>query len=240
VDVLERRIRGCTSAMRSITSRAAQAISRGLRSPSRASIRPAASPSTSASSPRHSTRELLERLQRIVVRDPSCRFDHLGQRPVGDAFAVRQGTSHEHASPAPHRRGTRVRVGLPDARLAVDGEYVGATVPKAAVERVLKEPSSDWRPTSGARGPSGRPGPSSRSITRQARRGIPRPFSSRGPASSTARLAAASRYAVGPTRISPGIAACWSRAARFTASPVANVDSASSMTSSPASIPMRA
>ncbi len=41
-------------------------------------------------------------------------------------------------------------------------------------------------------------------------------------------------------RISPGRAASCSRAARFTASPVANVDSASSTTTSPASIPIRA
>ena len=51
------------------------------------------------------------------------------------------------------------------------------------------------------------------------------PLSSSGPASSTTRLPAASRYAVGPTRISPGRAASWSRAARFTASPVAKVES---------------
>jgi hypothetical protein len=62
------------------------------------------------------------------------------------------------------------------------------------------------------------------STTRHARRGTSIPFSSRGPASSTTRLPAASRYAVGPTRISPGLAACCNRAARFTASPVANVD----------------
>ena len=66
------------------------------------------------------------------------------------------------------------------------------------------------------------------------------PFSSSGPASSTTRLAAASRYAVGPTRISPGRAALWRRDARLTASPVANVDSEPSTTTSPASIPIRA
>ena len=49
---------------------------------------------------------------------------------------------------------------------------------------------------------------------------------------------AASRYAVGPTRISPGRAASCRRAARFTASPVANVESALSTTTSPASIPI--
>ena len=77
-------------------------------------------------------------------------------------------------------------------------------------------------------------------MSRQARSGPSIPFSSSEPASSTTRLPAARRYAVGPTRISPGRAACWSRAARFTASPVANVESASSTTSSPASIPIRA
>src|SRR5262249_48874203 len=45
---------------------------------------------------------------------------------------------------------------------------------------------------------------------------------------------------VGPRTISPGAAACWSRAAMLTASPVTNVDSASSTTTSPASTPTRA
>jgi len=50
---------------------------------------------------------------------------------------------------------------------------------------------------------------------------------------------AASLRAAEPRRISPGCAACWRRAARLTASPVAKVESLSSMTISPDSTPMR-
>ena len=49
-----------------------------------------------------------------------------------------------------------------------------------------------------------------------------------------------SRRANGPMMIWPGSAACWSRAATLTASPVAKVESDSSATTSPASTPIRA
>src|SRR5215211_6224202 len=81
------------------------------------------------------------------------------------------------------------------------------------------------------------------STTRSARHvhtGSCRPRISIGPASSTSTVPAARRRAPAPMRISPGSAACCSRAARLTASPVANVDSASSTTTSPDSTPTRA
>jgi hypothetical protein len=84
--------------------------------------------------------ELRERLlEWIVVRDPSRSFDHLGQRPIGDAFAVRQGASYESARALRAVEELACESALPDTRLAVDGEQVGATVSKAAVERILKE-----------------------------------------------------------------------------------------------------
>ena len=129
---------------------------------------------------------------------------------------------------------------LADPRLAEDREQVRAAVAHGPCERVLEELelrlAPDERRTR-ARRPGG---PSSASITRQRAKGPFTPFSSSGPASSTTRLADASRYAVGPTRISRGRAACCRRAARFTASPVTNVESESSTTTSPASIPIRA
>ena len=70
--------------------------------------------------------------------------------------------------------------------------------------------------------------------------GSSKPLSSRKPRSSVSTTDRVSRRANGPIRISPGSAICWSRAATLTASPVAKVESDSSATTSPASIPIRA
>ena len=215
----------------------------GLRSPLSASMSPAARPSTSDDGLlRAALAELLESfLERVVVRDARRRFDHLAERPVGDALAVRKRTPHENARALESRRRTWDQPALPDAGLAIDREQVGALVSERCGRRCSRGARARPRARRAARAgrPAGR-GPSSMSMSRQARSGPSIPFSSSEPESSTTRLPAARRYAVGPTRISPGRAACWSRAARFTASPVANVESASSTTTSPASIPIRA
>ena len=70
--------------------------------------------------------------------------------------------------------------------------------------------------------------------------GLRKPRSSSGPADSASMRPTVSRCAASPMRISPGAAACCRRAATFTASPVAKVESVSSTTTSPASMPTRA
>jgi hypothetical protein len=84
--------------------------------------------------------ELLERLfERIVVGDARGRFHHLPERPVRDAFAVRQRASHEDARPLDAVEELAREAALPDAGLAVDGEEMGAAVAKAALEGVLEQ-----------------------------------------------------------------------------------------------------
>ena len=71
--------------------------------------------------------ELLERLlERIVVGDPGRGLDHLAERPVGDALAVRKRAAHEHARPLEPVEELPREPALPDARLAVDREEVRA------------------------------------------------------------------------------------------------------------------
>ena len=130
---------------------------------------------------------------------------------------------------------------LADARLAVDrerGARAGRGRPGRTCSRAARAPPRARRAARAGRAAVRRPLGADR--RRQARSGASRPLSSSGPASSTTRLPAASRYAVGPTGSRPGSAACWSRAATLTASPVAKVESPSSTTTSPASIPIRA
>ena len=191
---------------------------------------------------RRSTRSAsrLRRLHRIVVRDPGGRLDHLGQRPVRDALAVRQRAAGEDRRALDAGEELADQAALADARLAVDREDVRPAVADRALERVLEqlelgvaadERRGDLRVRADrrARAMAGtRRSDCGTRAARAARRTRPRC----GP---TVRRCAAS-----PMRISPGAAACWRRAATFTASPVANVESVSSTTTSPASIPIRA
>src|SRR5215211_9038023 len=73
--------------------------------------------------------------------------------------------------------------------------------------------------------------------TRQVQIDSAKPLTSIGPSSSTSKHPSVRRCVAGPIRIVFGCAACWSRAATLTASPVANVDSTASTTTSPDSIP---
>ena len=77
-----------------ITSRAAHAISCGLRSPSSASMQPGGEAEHVGDGLLGAAlAELLERLlERIVVGDARGGLHHLAERPVRDALAVRQGT----------------------------------------------------------------------------------------------------------------------------------------------------
>ena len=84
--------------------------------------------------------ELLERLlERIVVGDARGGLDHLAERPVGDALAVRQRAPHEHARSLDAVEELAREPALSHAGLAVDREEVRAAVPQAAVERVREE-----------------------------------------------------------------------------------------------------
>ena len=84
--------------------------------------------------------KLLERLlERLVVGDPDRRLDHLGERPVRHALAVRQAAALEHAC-AVHRVDELTgQPALADTRLAVDREDVRAAVAQRSLVRVLEQ-----------------------------------------------------------------------------------------------------
>ena len=84
--------------------------------------------------------KLLERLlERLVVGDPDRRLDHLGERPVRHALAVRQAAALEHAC-AVHRVDELAgQPALADTRLAVDREEVRAAVAQRSLVRVLEQ-----------------------------------------------------------------------------------------------------
>src|SRR5262249_39619832 len=84
--------------------------------------------------------ELLLRLvERIVVGDPGRRLHHLGERPVRDAFAVRQAAPTEDGGALQARDELARQPALPDTRLAVDREQRGAAVARRTRERVLEQ-----------------------------------------------------------------------------------------------------
>jgi hypothetical protein len=84
--------------------------------------------------------ELLEGfLERVVVGDPRGCLDHLCERPVGDAFAVREGAADQDARPLDAVHEFAGEPALADPGLAVDREDVGAAVANRARERVLEE-----------------------------------------------------------------------------------------------------
>ena len=84
--------------------------------------------------------QLLERfLERVVVGDPCSGLDHLRERPVRDALAVREAASGEDARALDAVRELAREAALPDARLAVDREQVRATVPHGPRVRVVEE-----------------------------------------------------------------------------------------------------
>src|SRR5262249_61080756 len=79
------------------------------------------------------------RLHRVVVRDPGSGLDHLGERPVGDAFAVRERTAGEDGDALHAGDELAQQPALPDAGLAVDREDVWALVSDRARARVLEQ-----------------------------------------------------------------------------------------------------
>ena len=84
--------------------------------------------------------KLLERLlERLVVGDPHRRLDHLGERPVRHALAVRQAAALEHTGAVDRVDELTGQPALADARLAVDREDVCAAVAQRSLVRVLEE-----------------------------------------------------------------------------------------------------
>ena len=84
--------------------------------------------------------QLLERVaDRVVVGDPRRCFDHLGQRPVGDALAERKGASPQDRRALDALDELVDEAALADAGLAEDGDEVRAPVADRACKRVLEE-----------------------------------------------------------------------------------------------------
>ena len=160
---------------------------------------------------------------------PAARLDHLGERPVRDALAVREAAARRARSrPRAPAMNSRARRLLPTPGLAVDRERGarggrGAARSKVFCEQVELGVAADRAARRSARARAARPSRRRpRARPRSARRGreLER--------ADVLDLDPAEREprAPGPIRISPGSAACCSRAARLTASPVAKVDSA--------------
>ena len=78
-------------------------------------------------------------VSRVVVGDPGARLDHRGERPVRDAFAVRQRSAGEdcRALDALNELGDEAR--LAEAGLAEDRDELCAPVAHGARKRVLEE-----------------------------------------------------------------------------------------------------
>ena len=183
---------------------------------------------------------LLGRLHRIVVRDPGGRLDHLGQRPVGHALPVRQRATGEDGRALDSGEEFADQAALADTRLSVDGEDVGTPVADRSLEGVLEQLELRRCGRRTGRTPSRAADRRGAAMARYAAIGLRNPRSSSGPADSASMRPTVSRCAASPMRISPGAAACCKRAATLTASPVAKVESVSSTTTSPASMPTRA
>ena len=154
--------------------------------------------------------QLLDRdVERVVVDDPGCALHHLGQRPVGDALAVRQAAAGENGG-ALERLAELVREpALPHAGLAVDREQVRAAVAQRPVVGVLQQlelgVAADQRRLQGLAGARTR-----RLVPRtlHVHSWSPRPFRSTGPMSSASTRPSVSRWAAGPISSWPGSADC--------------------------------
>ena len=206
---------------------------------------PASSPRISRS-PRRRRTSSGESLSRM----PRCSFEHLAERPVGDAVAVGEaaaGAAQRLGLPrlASHSQSSRISVVLPTpaspstvtstGRTALDRAPYARLQPLELLARARR--TADASPPT----PRGRISESARTSGRHA---TPSGFAlrldrtSRSPNSNAPRTAATVRS---PTRISPGSAACSSRAATLTASPLTNElpSRGRPATTSPVLTPMR-
>ena len=78
-------------------------------------------------------------LDGVVVGDAGCDLHHLGDRPVGDAFAVGQRAPDEDGCALDSRDELPREAALADAGLAVDREEMGPLVTEHAREGVVQE-----------------------------------------------------------------------------------------------------
>ena len=78
-------------------------------------------------------------LDGIVVRDPGSHFDHLRDRPVRDAFTVRERAATEDRGALDAGDELPRQPALADPRLRVDREQMGALVADHARERVVQQ-----------------------------------------------------------------------------------------------------
>ena len=194
------------------------------------------------------SKALEDALRILVLGDPEVLLDHLGERPVRDPTAV-----GEAASRASLRGGRLVledgpqladEPRLADAGVAHDRDQMRLSVapPRAGKSRAgaRSRARARRRPRAGPPTPRGRMSVSARTTRRQ---GTPLALSLAstvcGSSNSNAPRAAATVRS--PARISPGAAACSSRAATFTASPVTNElpSRARPTTTSPVLTPIR-
>ncbi len=84
--------------------------------------------------------QLLERLlERLVVGDARRGLDHLGERPVRHAFAIRQAATLEHARALRGVDELADEAALADAGLSVDREEMRAAVAHRSLVRVLEQ-----------------------------------------------------------------------------------------------------
>ena len=185
--------------------------------------------------------KLLDRLlRRVVLGDPRGRLHHLGERPVHEPLAERERSPGEHGGALEPGEELARETALPDPRLAEDRDELRAPVADDSGVGVLKELellfASDVR-----RGDAERPAGLAvgadhaphRHVVRETLEHARSGRAPRRPPRASARAPSA------PSGSRQGAADCWSRAATFSASPVANVESPDSATTSPDSIPMR-
>ena len=151
-------------------------------------------------------------------------LDHLDHRPVGDPLAVGEAAAAHHPRLEP-RDELRHQPRLAHARLPDDRHQLAALALERTRPRLPQQ--RQLRPL-GPRTAASCERSGHLTHREQPERRAPAsafPFSSSGASSSTSIASRASTSVAAPIRISPGAAACCSRAATLTASPVTSVSS---------------
>ena len=230
---------GCASASCSAQRRAAQLVSVDASASS-------AAPRTPSATPRRSATASLSQHIRSFSNASAA-----GSSSVIPAEALTIEAIGQNAIPSPYGRARPVSTvarSTPAVNSSTSLDFPTPGSPKTVTSVVRRSrtvrsyelwssSSSCSRPTKRAFGRRLRM--SSTRTTRQDQVCSPGRIST-APASSTSIAPTVRRRATGPRAMVPAMADCCRRAATFTASPVANVESTSSTTSSPDSIPTRA
>ena len=167
--------------------------------------------------------------------------EQLDERPVRDPLAVVEAPPAEDvARAADPREEVGDEAGLADTRGPEQGEEparaLGDRVLEVAPETFALALAADQRRVES---PRDRLASSITSRSRNASTGADFPFRSSGSTDETRTASRTRRRVCVPIRISPGDAACSSRAATFTASPTTNVSSSLPATTSPVLTPIR-